>query len=64
MTKKVEKYVLGQDKLPDWLWNKVMMFRSGGEFKYEFYGKYHDVYASKGDVVVVEGRKWWITKNT
>ena len=60
----IEKYVLGQDRLPTWLWNKVMIFQSGDSYKYEFYGKYHDVIASKGDVVVVEGRKWWITKNT
>lgn len=60
----VKKYVLGQDPLPDWLWKKVMVFKSGDEFKYEFHGKNIDLVASKGDTIVVNGWKWWISKNT
>ena len=58
----IEEFVLGQDKLPTWLWNKVMIFRSGDSFKYEFHGKFYDIIASKGDTVVVEGRKWWVIR--
>lgn len=59
-----QEYVLGTDPIPEWIWNKTMIFRSGDGFKFEFHGKFQDVIASAGDVLTVEGSKWWVSKNT
>lgn len=59
-----QEFVLGTDPIPDWIWKKTMVFKSGDEIKYEIHGVFTDVIASKGDVLTVEGMKWWVTKNT
>lgn len=59
-----QEFVLGTDPIPEWIWNKTMVFKSGDGVKYEIQGMFHDIVAENGDVLTVEGMKWWVTKNT
>ncbi len=62
-TDSCEEYILGRDALPMWLWEKVEVFKSGDDIRYEFHGSFNDIYGRNGDLVRVKGRKWWVISN-
>jgi hypothetical protein len=53
---RMDEYVIGQDDLPQWIRDRMMVYQSSfGGICYEIWGRYRDLVCRDGDVLVVSG---------